>query len=56
MSNIKKKKLPQFKTVDEESKFWEKTDSTDYIDWNESKLASFPDLKQSATTISLRLR
>jgi predicted DNA binding CopG/RHH family protein len=30
-------------------------DSADYIDWSKAKLASFPNLKPSATTISLRL-
>lgn len=55
MRNVKKKTLPNFKTIDEESKFWQQHDSADYFDWNRAKIASFPNLKPSATTISLRL-
>jgi predicted DNA binding CopG/RHH family protein len=50
-----KKKLPNFNTIEEESKFWGKNDSTSYIDWSKAKLTSFPNLKPSITTISLRL-
>jgi hypothetical protein len=32
-----------------------KTCSTDYIDWNQAKRASFPNLKPSTRTISIRL-
>jgi predicted DNA binding CopG/RHH family protein len=49
------KKIPKFKTVAEENKFWETHDSADYIDWSKAKLASFPNLKPSTETISLRL-
>lgn len=49
------KKIPQFKTLDEESKFWEKNDTADYIDWSKATMASLPNLKPSSTTISLRL-
>jgi predicted DNA binding CopG/RHH family protein len=56
MKNIlAKKKLPTFKIAEEETKFWEQNDSIDYIDWGKAKLAIFPNLKPSATTISLRL-
>lgn len=49
------KKVPKFKTSSEEDKFWQKNDSADYIDWSKAKLASFPNLKPSTKTISLRL-
>jgi predicted DNA binding CopG/RHH family protein len=49
------KKIPKFKTEEEEQKFWEKADSTDYIDWSESKILTLPKLKPSTKTISLRL-
>lgn len=52
---MKTKKLPNFKTVNEEAEFWQKKDSTEYLDWSKARLASFPNLKPSATTISLRL-
>jgi len=53
MSNLKK--IPEFKTGAEERKFWESHDSTDYVDWSQARLASFPNLKPSTKTISLRL-
>ena len=50
-----KTKRPAFKSEAQERAFWEKHDSTDYIDWSQAKLSSFPNLKPSTTTISLRL-
>lgn len=49
------KKLPKFKSLAEEKKFWEAHDSADYIDWTKAKRAAFPNLKPSVKTISLRL-
>ncbi len=49
------KKIPRFKTEEEERKFWSENDSTDFVDWNKSEVASFPKLKPSTKTISLRL-
>ncbi|MCF8262758.1 MAG: BrnA antitoxin family protein [Melioribacteraceae bacterium] len=51
----KLKKIPKFKTEDEERNFWSKSDSTDYLDWENSKKETFPKLKPSTKTISLRL-
>ena len=50
-----KKELPEFKNKMEERKFWEDHDSTDYLDWDESQAARFPDLKPSTKSISIRL-
>ena len=41
------KKIPKFKSLSEESAFWLENDSTDYIDWNAAKSASFPELGES---------
>jgi predicted DNA binding CopG/RHH family protein len=49
------KKIPTFKNQAEEVKFWQTNDSNEYIDWNKAKLATFPNLKPSSETISLRL-
>ena len=49
------KKMPVFKTEAEEREFWESHDSTDYVDWNLARPTSFPNLKPSTKTISLRL-
>lgn len=39
-----KKQLPKFKNEDEEREFWSKHDSTEYIDWDNVKKTSFPNL------------
>jgi predicted DNA binding CopG/RHH family protein len=51
----KAKRLPEFKTEAEERAFWEKHDSSEFLDWRKAKLAAFPNLKPSTKTISLRL-
>ncbi len=51
----RKVKTPAFKTEAEERAFWEKHDSSDFVDWGQAKPASFPNLKPTTTTISLRL-
>jgi predicted DNA binding CopG/RHH family protein len=50
-----KLKIPTFKSEATERAFWEKHDSSDYVDWSQAKPAAFPNLKPSTTTISLRL-
>lgn len=47
--------IPTFRSEDEERAFWASHDSTDYVDWSKARLASFPNLKPSTETISLRL-
>jgi predicted DNA binding CopG/RHH family protein len=49
------KKIPKFKSEDEEREFWAKEDSTEYIDWENARKVISPDLKPSLKTISLRL-
>ncbi len=49
------KKIPRFKTEDEEREFWATHDSTEYVDWKKAKRAVLPELKPSLKTISLRL-
>ena len=51
----KVKKIPKFKNEAEERAFWEKHDSSDYMDWNQAKSISLSNLKPSTKTISLRL-
>jgi hypothetical protein len=51
----KSKPVPGFKTEAEERKFWEKHDSTDYIDWSKTERVRFPNLKPSTAAISIRL-
>ena len=49
------KQIPNFKNEDEERRFWAKADSTEYVDWSTAKNISFPNLKPSTKTVSLRL-
>lgn len=53
MSN--KKKIPIFKTEEEERAFWADADATEYVDFAKAKKVTFSNLKPSTKTISLRL-
>lgn len=50
-----KQKIPKFKSEEEEREFWSKTDSTEYVNWSDSKRLVLQNLKPSMKTISLRL-
>jgi predicted DNA binding CopG/RHH family protein len=50
-----KKSPPQFRSEDAEREFWANHDVVDYFDWDEAVSGSFPVLRPSTTTISLRL-
>jgi predicted DNA binding CopG/RHH family protein len=49
------KKIPDFKNEDEEREFWATHSPIDYFDSNNFKRASFPKLKPSLKSISIRL-
>ena len=49
------KKIPKFKNEDEEREFWATHSPLDYFDSSKSKRASFPKLKPSLKSISIRL-
>lgn len=51
----KTKKVPKFKSEDQERVFWAKNDVTDYFDVKSGKKMNFPNLKPSTQTISIRL-
>lgn len=48
------KKLPRFKTEDEERNFWSTHSVTDYLSMSNAVKVSFPNLKPSTETISIR--
>ena len=50
-----KRSTPRFKTEDQERDFWARHDVVDYFDWDKAVKGSFPALKPSTTTISVRL-
>lgn len=50
------KKIPRFKTEDQERDFWATHSTTDYIDWSKAeKNVIFPNLKPTSRSISIRL-
>jgi len=53
MKNLKK--IPFFKTEKEERKFWQKVDSTEYVDYSKLQRARFPNLKLTSKPITIRL-
>ena len=55
--DMKRKKLPNFKTELEEREFWDTHSSEEYVDWDKIEVinAPFPKLKPSTKTISIRL-
>ena len=50
-----KKKIPKFKKETEERLFWQKHDSSEYIDWSDAENVVMPKLKPSTRSISIRL-
>ncbi len=50
-----KKKVPKHRSEDAERSFWASSDSTDFVDWSQARRSTFPQLKPTLRTISLRL-
>lgn len=55
LSSRKPRPVPRFASEDDERAFWARHDVTDYFDWSRAVLATFPNLRPSTTTISIRL-
>ena len=52
----KLKKIPKFKSENEEAEFWANHDSTDYFDLRKAVVnPNFPNLKPSTKTITIRV-
>lgn len=51
----KLKPVPRFASEAAGRRFWERHDSTDYIDWSSAQRVSLPNLKPTTISISLRL-
>jgi len=47
--------VPIFENEDEERRFWATHDTADFFDWDRAAQPSFPELKPSTESISLRL-
>jgi len=50
-----KRRIPNFKSEDEEREFWATRDSTQFLDWRKGQRIVLANLKPSVKTISLRL-
>ena len=48
-------KLPRFKSVAEERAFWSQNDSVNHVDWNKAESVTFPNLKPTVKSVSIRL-
>jgi len=48
-------KLPKFKNEDEEREFWAKIDLSEYYEPNDLERVSFPNLKPTSRSISIRI-
>ncbi len=48
-------KVPKFKSLAEERAFWKNTDSTELVDWSKSSAVTFPNVKPTVRSISIRL-
>jgi predicted DNA binding CopG/RHH family protein len=55
MKNKNLKSIPKFKTEEEERRFWQEADSTQYLDWSKAKKANFPNLKLTTKPVTVRL-
>lgn len=53
MKNLKP--IPHFESEEEERKFWQNHDSTEYVDYSKAKRVSFSNLKLSSRPITVRL-
>jgi len=51
----KYKKIPKFKSDNEEIEFWSKQDSSEYIDWDKGERVLLTNLKPTLRSISIRL-
>lgn len=51
----KLKEIPGFKNESEEFEFWKNADSTDYVNWDNAEISSFPGLKKTSMDITLSI-
>ena len=50
-----RKAIPRFASEADERRFWATHDATDYFDWSRAVHATFPNLRPTTTSISIRL-
>ena len=53
--NKQLKRIPKFESEAEERKFWQRADSTEYVDYAKMENWQFPNLKLTSKPITIRL-
>ena len=51
----KLKRIPKFKSEKQEREFWQKADSTEYVDYSKMENWQLPNLKLTSKPITIRL-
>jgi len=51
----KLKPIPKFNSEKEEREFWQRVDSTEYVDYSQTENWQFPNLRLSTKPITIRL-
>lgn len=51
----KLKKIPKFSSEKKEREFWQRVDSTEYVDYSTARHVRFPNLKLTSRPITIRL-
>lgn len=51
----KLKRIPKFTSEAQEREFWQKADSTQYVDYSQFKKWVFPNLKLTSSPITMRI-
>ncbi len=49
------RKIPKFKTEDQEREFWASADSTEYVNWRQARGMKLTNLRPTTRVISIRL-
>ena len=52
---MKEKKIPSFRSEEQEREFWAARDATDFIDFSQAQQTLMPKLRPTLRTISIRL-
>jgi predicted DNA binding CopG/RHH family protein len=55
MRGAKKRQIPEFRSEEDERRFWAENDSTEFIDWDSAKVTKLPKVRPTLRTISIRL-
>ena len=57
MPKVKRRmrKIPKFRSEDQERDFWASHDSTEFVDWRQAERVKLPNLRPTTRTISIRL-